>query len=150
MPVYRFAGAAQAIRKLVGDEIAGKLGPVWDLDEQGEQRGAWRWLGMPNLWFMMGAWRSDAMCCCRMLTSDVQATCRCAASTRSTLPFVSAYLSVFAYRSADRHGAYLYRDQGKARGRVRYSLCALMSCVWMLLLRLVSFCGIIDAVLYFV
>ncbi|OSX68219.1 hypothetical protein POSPLADRAFT_1177199 [Postia placenta MAD-698-R-SB12] len=49
-----FAGAAQAIRKLVGDEIAGKLGPVWDLDEQGEQRGAWRWLGMPNLWFMMG------------------------------------------------------------------------------------------------
>lgn len=53
----RFEGAEKSIRKLLGDELTSKLGPIWDLNEEGEERGAWRWLGLPNLWFMMGAWR---------------------------------------------------------------------------------------------
>ncbi|KAF9813360.1 hypothetical protein IEO21_05652 [Rhodonia placenta] len=49
-----FEGAEKSIRKLLGDELTSKLGPIWDLNEEGEERGAWRWLGLPNLWFMMG------------------------------------------------------------------------------------------------
>ncbi|KAH9931311.1 FAD/NAD(P)-binding domain-containing protein [Fomitopsis serialis] len=45
-----FEGATISIKRLVGDELASR----------GEQNGAWRWLGVPNLWFMMGA--NLAMC----------------------------------------------------------------------------------------
>ncbi|CCL99977.1 uncharacterized protein FIBRA_02002 [Fibroporia radiculosa] len=54
-----FEGADTAIKKLVSPEVGSKLGPIWDLTPEGEERGAWRWLGVPNLWFMMG---NLAMC----------------------------------------------------------------------------------------
>ena len=53
-PCDSFEGATISIKRLVGDELASKVSPIWNLNEEGEQNGAWRWLGVPNLWFMMG------------------------------------------------------------------------------------------------
>ena len=44
------------MKRLLGDELASKVSPIWNLNEEGEQNGAWRWLGVPNLWFMMGTY----------------------------------------------------------------------------------------------
>ncbi|MDT9592721.1 NAD(P)/FAD-dependent oxidoreductase [Nocardioides zeae] len=41
-------------RRLLGDEVAGRCGPVWGLDEEGELRGVWRRSGHDGLWFMGG------------------------------------------------------------------------------------------------
>ncbi|KAI0727069.1 FAD/NAD-P-binding domain-containing protein, partial [Fomitopsis betulina] len=49
-----FESAANAIRRVVGDELAARIYPIWDLTEEGEQRASWRWLGVPNLWYMLG------------------------------------------------------------------------------------------------
>ncbi|KZT68497.1 FAD/NAD(P)-binding domain-containing protein [Daedalea quercina L-15889] len=54
-----FEGATISIKRLIGDELAARVSPIWNLNEEGEQNGAWRWLGVPNLWFMMG---NLAMC----------------------------------------------------------------------------------------
>ncbi|EPS95682.1 FAD/NAD-binding domain-containing protein [Fomitopsis schrenkii] len=54
-----FDGATNAIKRLVGDELAGRVSQIWGVNEEGEQHGAWRYLGVPNLWFMTG---NLAMC----------------------------------------------------------------------------------------
>ncbi|KAJ6595193.1 hypothetical protein DFH09DRAFT_906286 [Mycena vulgaris] len=43
-----------AVRAICGDDIGDKCGQIWGLDEEGEIRGAWRDLGVPNLWYMIG------------------------------------------------------------------------------------------------
>ncbi|KAH9948635.1 hypothetical protein B0H21DRAFT_219843 [Amylocystis lapponica] len=43
------------IAKICGDGIASQVGPIWGLNEEGEARNAWRWLGVPNLWYMIGS-----------------------------------------------------------------------------------------------
>ena len=50
----RYGGQREAIRKGVGDEIAGKCKPLGDLDEEKEIHGVGRDLGNPHLWAMMG------------------------------------------------------------------------------------------------
>ncbi|KZT00875.1 FAD/NAD-P-binding domain-containing protein [Laetiporus sulphureus 93-53] len=54
-----FDGATKAIDRLVGKELGSKVHPIWNLTEEGEQRGAWRYIGLPNFWFMTG---NLAMC----------------------------------------------------------------------------------------
>ncbi|GBE78764.1 putative indole-3-pyruvate monooxygenase YUCCA8 [Sparassis crispa] len=49
-----FDSPISAIAKLAGEELASKITPIWGLNEEGELRSAWRWLGVQNLWFMMG------------------------------------------------------------------------------------------------
>ncbi|KAH9926340.1 FAD/NAD(P)-binding domain-containing protein, partial [Amylocystis lapponica] len=46
------------IANICGEEIASRVGPIWDYNEEGELRNVWRWLGVPNLWYMIGnfAW----------------------------------------------------------------------------------------------
>ncbi|EPS95850.1 FAD/NAD-binding domain-containing protein [Fomitopsis schrenkii] len=51
---YVFESAAKAIQRVVGDEIAARIHPIWNLTEEGEQQASWRWLGVPNLWYMLG------------------------------------------------------------------------------------------------
>jgi len=46
-------------RKLLSEELGGKLKPMWGLDDDGEPRGAWRDIGVDRLWCMMG---NLAMC----------------------------------------------------------------------------------------
>ncbi|KAI0727076.1 FAD/NAD-P-binding domain-containing protein [Fomitopsis betulina] len=54
-----FDGATNAIKRLVGDELSSRVSQIWGVNEEGEQYGAWRYLGVPNLWFMTG---NLAMC----------------------------------------------------------------------------------------
>ncbi|KAI0917747.1 hypothetical protein AcV7_007077 [Taiwanofungus camphoratus] len=48
-----------AFKRIIGEELGSKVGPIWGVDEEGEQNGTWRYLGVPNLWCMMG---NLAMC----------------------------------------------------------------------------------------
>ncbi|KAF9448282.1 FAD/NAD(P)-binding domain-containing protein [Macrolepiota fuliginosa MF-IS2] len=41
-------------RNVCGDEIAEKVKRIWGLNSEGEIYGAWRDVGVPNLWYMMG------------------------------------------------------------------------------------------------
>ncbi|KAH9836843.1 FAD/NAD-P-binding domain-containing protein [Rhodofomes roseus] len=54
-----FESAAKAINRIAGDELSAGVHPIWNLTEEGEQQGSWRWLGVPNMWFMLG---NLAMC----------------------------------------------------------------------------------------
>ncbi|KAI0933038.1 hypothetical protein AcW1_000021 [Taiwanofungus camphoratus] len=54
-----FDSPHSAIKRLVGEEVGSRVSPIWNLTPEGEQRGAWSYLGVPNLWFMMG---NLAMC----------------------------------------------------------------------------------------
>jgi putative flavoprotein involved in K+ transport len=49
-----FHGMVATARRLLGDEVADRCGPVWGLDEEGELRGVWRRTGQDGLWFMGG------------------------------------------------------------------------------------------------
>ncbi|WP_410369464.1 leucine zipper domain-containing protein [Chelatococcus asaccharovorans] len=42
------------VRAILGDEIADKVGPVWDLDETHELRNMWRPTAQPGMWFTGG------------------------------------------------------------------------------------------------
>jgi hypothetical protein len=44
----------ESVRRFLGDEIAGKVGPVWGFDENFEQRGMWRPTGQDRFWIMGG------------------------------------------------------------------------------------------------
>ena len=46
-------------RKILGKELGGNVKQIWGLDGDGEPRGAWRDVGIDNLWCMMG---NLAMC----------------------------------------------------------------------------------------
>jgi putative flavoprotein involved in K+ transport len=49
-----YHGMVATARRLLGDEVADRCGPVWGLDEEGELRGVWRRTGQDGLWFMGG------------------------------------------------------------------------------------------------
>ena len=46
------------IRKVGGDELLNRCGPLWGLDSEGEIAGIWRNFGVPNMWYMMGQYFS--------------------------------------------------------------------------------------------
>ena len=46
-------------KKVLSEELGGKLKPLWGLDASGEVNGAWRDIGVDNLWCMIG---NLAMC----------------------------------------------------------------------------------------
>src|SRR5258708_8006198 len=84
--------ARDPMRKILGPEVGARLKPIWGLDEEGEIRGAWRDIGVPHLWCMIGMLfffslsreRRKARC-----SNLIQGTLPCADSTRSTLLCVS-------------------------------------------------------------
>lgn len=76
------------MRSVCDEEVSSKVGRVWGLDPEGEIYGAWRDVGVQNMWFMTGKFRPSS----RSLTSIppcVQGIWHCVASTPSILPFVS-------------------------------------------------------------
>jgi hypothetical protein len=86
--------ARDPMRKILGPEVGARLKPIWGLDEEGEIRGAWRDIGVPHLWCMIGKLffflffegKEES----QMLKSNlIQGTLPCADSTRSTLLYVS-------------------------------------------------------------
>ncbi|KAF7345177.1 Flavin-containing monooxygenase YUCCA3 [Mycena sanguinolenta] len=46
--------ARDTVRKVCGDAVADRCGRIWGLNAEGEVNGAWRDLGVPGLWYMMG------------------------------------------------------------------------------------------------
>jgi hypothetical protein len=64
-------------RKLVGEELAARIKPVWALNEEKEPCGVWRSdTGVDNLWYALGKylWESYLDIC---LTTFVQELSRC-------------------------------------------------------------------------
>jgi len=49
-----FGDERDAVIKVLGSDFAEKLKPLWGLDDEGEIRGAWRDIGVPHLWYMIG------------------------------------------------------------------------------------------------
>jgi len=49
-----YEGQAAAARRLLGDAVADRMGPVWGFDEEGELNGMWRPTGQQGLWFLAG------------------------------------------------------------------------------------------------
>ena len=47
------------LKKILGEELGGKVKRIWGLDYSGERNGAWRDIGVDNLWCMIG---NLAMC----------------------------------------------------------------------------------------
>jgi hypothetical protein len=44
----------EGIRRLLGDEIADRVGPVWGFDENHSMRNVWQRTAQPGLWIMAG------------------------------------------------------------------------------------------------
>lgn len=49
-----YEGQAAAARRLFGDAVGDRVGPVWGFDEEGELHGMWRPTGQTGLWFHAG------------------------------------------------------------------------------------------------
>ncbi|TFK48083.1 FAD/NAD(P)-binding domain-containing protein [Heliocybe sulcata] len=49
-----FGDERHAVTKVLGSDFEDKLKPLWGLDEEGEIKGAWRDIGVPRLWYMIG------------------------------------------------------------------------------------------------
>ena len=50
-----YGDARDPYRAVLGDEVGDKLKPIWGLDSEGELNSAWRDIGVPRLYCMMGA-----------------------------------------------------------------------------------------------
>jgi len=49
-----YEGQAAAARRLLGDAVGDRIGPVWGFDAEGELQGMWRPTGQTGLWFLAG------------------------------------------------------------------------------------------------
>ena len=49
-----YRGMIDATRRLMGDDVAGRLRPILGIDEEGEISGAFRVMEVPNLWYILG------------------------------------------------------------------------------------------------
>ena len=49
-----YEGQAASARRIFGDEVGDRMGPVWGFDEEGELQGMWRPTGQQGLWFLAG------------------------------------------------------------------------------------------------
>ncbi|HEY8290395.1 MAG TPA: NAD(P)/FAD-dependent oxidoreductase, partial [Acetobacteraceae bacterium] len=49
-----YEGQAAAARRILGDAVGERIGPVWGFDEEGELHGMWRPTGQKGLWFHAG------------------------------------------------------------------------------------------------
>lgn len=45
----------EAVRLILGDDVADRVGPIWGFDDEGELRGMWRPTGQPGLWVCGGS-----------------------------------------------------------------------------------------------
>ena len=44
----------EGVRRLFGDEVADRVGPIWGFDEHGFMRNMWKRTGQPGFWLMGG------------------------------------------------------------------------------------------------
>jgi cation diffusion facilitator CzcD-associated flavoprotein CzcO len=50
-----YFGQQELVRRLFGDAIAERVGPIWGYDDEGELRNMWRRTPQPGLWFIAGS-----------------------------------------------------------------------------------------------
>jgi cation diffusion facilitator CzcD-associated flavoprotein CzcO len=50
-----FYGQEEVVRRLFGETVAERVGPIWGYDEEGELRSMWCRTGQPGLWFTAGS-----------------------------------------------------------------------------------------------
>ncbi|KAI0041062.1 hypothetical protein FA95DRAFT_1683437 [Auriscalpium vulgare] len=50
-----YGDSREPLRAVLGDEVGDKLNRIWGLDPEGELYGAWRDMGVPRLYVMMGS-----------------------------------------------------------------------------------------------
>jgi hypothetical protein len=93
--VHRLGEARDPMRKILGPEAGARLKQIWGLDSEGEIKGAWRDIGLPRLWCMIGTLFScfDGEKKTRFLINLMQETSPCVGSTRSILPCVRFSMS---------------------------------------------------------
>lgn len=82
-----FKDMQEGVRKLVGDEVADRVGPIWGFDEDDQMRAMWRRTGQENLWIMGGA-LIDARLHSRFLAIEIKASLEGILPAKSELPWV--------------------------------------------------------------
>ena len=60
--VTGYGDAREPSRKLLGEDVGQKLKPIWGLDSKGELNSAWRDVGIPRLYCMMGTLFRSSVC----------------------------------------------------------------------------------------
>ena len=50
-----YKGQQHLVRKLFGDEVADRVGPIWDFGENQELRNMYMRTAQPGLWFIAGS-----------------------------------------------------------------------------------------------
>ena len=79
---FRYGDARDPLRSILGPEVGAQLKPIWGLDSEGEIQGAWRDLGIPRVWCMMGKSYHATI---EQRLKQVQETLPCADFIRSIL-----------------------------------------------------------------
>ena len=49
-----YEGQAAAARRILGEAVGDRMGPIWGFDAEGELQGMWRPTGQTGLWFLAG------------------------------------------------------------------------------------------------
>ena len=82
-----FKNMQEGIRRLVGDEVADRVGSIWGFDEDKQMRNMWRRTAQDNFWVMGGA-LIDARLHSRFLALEIKASLNGTLPGRSALPLV--------------------------------------------------------------
>ena len=82
-----FEGMQEAVRGVVGDEIANRIGPVWGFDRDFVMRNMWRRTAQDGLWLMGGA-LNEARLYSRFLAVEIRAALEGLLPERSAMPLV--------------------------------------------------------------
>ena len=85
-----FEGMQESVRKLVGDEIADRVGPVWGFDRDFVMRNMWRRTAQDGLWLMGGS-LIEARLYSRFLAVEIVASLKGLLPERSAMPLVERH-----------------------------------------------------------
>ena len=89
-----YLGLQHLVRKLFGDAVAARVGPVWGIDEaQQELRNMWMRTGQPGLWFIAGSFAQ-----CRIYSKYLALQIK--AIEQGLIPCVADDVSCFAPANA--------------------------------------------------
>ena len=82
-----FEGMETSVRKLLGDEVADRVGPIWGFDQDGVMRNMWRRTAQHGLWMMGGA-IIEARLHSRFLALEILASLQGLLPPRQDMPLV--------------------------------------------------------------
>jgi lactate dehydrogenase-like 2-hydroxyacid dehydrogenase len=89
-----YASIQDEVRRMLGDEVADKIGPVWGLDDEGELRNICRPTSQPGLWFIAGGF-PDARMWSPFLALQIQAAEKSFVLSRQTMSLGSSNAGIF-------------------------------------------------------